>query len=391
MRVQGATWQDRAVSSPEARLQPAGVLAWRMARQQLAARAPLADALAVVSRIAGLHAQVTTSAELALWARVQGLAPGGLAKLLWEDRALVKTWAMRGTLHLLPADELGLWTGAQGELRPRTEQPAWLRHHGLDADRARALLAAVPEALAGRPLTRAELAAEVARRAGDPELEERLRGGYGDLLKPSAFRGELCFAPGEGPAVRFTRPDRWLGAWTPMPGPDAAREVARRFLAAYGPATREHLARWFGMASAPQAGRWLRSLGDEAVEVETAGRRGWLLARDVDEVVAARPRGAVRLLPAFDPFVVGAPRDEDDAIARADRPRVYRPQGWLSAVLLVDGRMAGTWRHERAGDRLAVAIEPFAPLPGEVRAAAEAEVERLGRFLGADPELRWAS
>jgi winged helix DNA-binding protein len=377
------------VGAPVAVLDPAAVLAWRMARQHLTDAAPAAEALPVVSRIAGLHAQVAASAELTLWARVRDLRPGRVAELLWEERALVRTWALRGTLHLLPAGELGLWTGAQSELRPRTEQPTWLRHHGLTAAQAAAILAAVPAALDGPPLTRAELAAEVARRAGEPVLEEKLRGGFGDLLKPSAFRGELCFAPGEGPAVRFTRPDRWLGPWTPVPGPDAAREVARRFLAAYGPATREHLARWFGMTSAPQAGRWLAALGDEAVEVEHGGRRVLLLAADVDAVQAAAPAGVVRLLPAFDQYVVGTPRDEDHAIARDDRSRVYRPQGWLSPVLLVDGRMAGTWRHEVRGAAVDVTLTPFADPGDEVRAAAEAEAARLGAFLGADPEVRW--
>jgi Winged helix DNA-binding domain len=293
------------VGSPVAVVDPAVVPAWRAARQHLAHPAPASRALAVVARLGGLHAQVTASAELTLWARVHDLPPGRLAEPLWEERALVKTWAQRGTLHLLPAVDLGLWTGAQSELRPRTDQPAWLRHHGLTREQAAALLAAVPAALAGPPLSRAELAAEAARRAGHPELEAKLLGGFGDLLKPSAFRGELCFAPGEGPAVRFTRPDRWLGRTAPVPGPDAGREVARRFLAAYGPATREHLARWFGMTSAPQAGRWLAALGEDAVQVEHGGRPAWLLAADVDELLSTSPTAAVRLLPAFDQYVVG--------------------------------------------------------------------------------------
>ena len=60
----------------------------------------------MVSRIAGLHAQLTASAELTLWARVAGLEADAVSRALWEERALVKTWAMRGTLHLLPSSEL---------------------------------------------------------------------------------------------------------------------------------------------------------------------------------------------------------------------------------------------------------------------------------------------
>ncbi len=366
------------------------VLAWRAQRQHLTRRAPPEQALQVVSDIAGLHAQVMSSAELTLWARVDDLPRAAVERALWEDRALVKTWAMRGTLHLLPSAELPLWIGAQAALRARTDNPVWLRHHGLSREQADALLEAVPAALSDGPLTRDALAAEVGQRSGHPELADKLRGGYGDLLKPLAFRGDLCFAPSEGQNVRFTRPDRWLGAFAPLDPDEATREVARRFLAAYGPATREDLARWFGTTSAPQAGRWLRALGGDAVEVDVEGRRGYLLAADAEAAGAAAPAGAVRLLPAFDHYVVATPRDEQAAIAPEQRDRVYRPGGWFSPVLLVDGRMAGVWRHEAAGGRVAVTIEPFAPVPGEVRDAAEAEAARLGAFLGGEPVVEWA-
>jgi Winged helix DNA-binding domain len=73
------------------------------------------------------------------------------------------------------------------------------------------------------------------------------------------------------------------------------------------------------------------------------------------------------------------------------KARVYRPQGWLSAVLLVGGRMDGIWRQETKGRRLLVTIEPFAgPPPAWARRAAKAEAERLAAFTGAQLELRWA-
>src|ERR1041385_7809713 len=83
--------------------------AWRAKRHHLVERAPAGSMLAVASRLCGLHAQVLSSAELSLWARVDQLDRGAVHRALWEDRTLVKTWAMRGTLHLLPASELPLW------------------------------------------------------------------------------------------------------------------------------------------------------------------------------------------------------------------------------------------------------------------------------------------
>jgi uncharacterized protein YcaQ len=177
-----------------------------------------------------------------------------------------------------------------------------------------------------------------------------------------------------------------------VPVEDATREAARRYLRTYGPATREWLARWFGMTSAPLAGRWLRSLGDDAVEVEVAGTAAWLLADDVDALAAARPAGTVRLLPAFDQHVVTAPRDADALVPAAFRDRVYRPQGWLSPVVTVDGAACAVWRHVTDGGTLRVAVEPFARPSAAVREGVRAEAARLASFLGLDAsDPGWAA
>jgi len=148
------------------------VMAWRVARQGLAERAPAEHWPAVVSRICGLHAQVQTSAELTLWARVEGLAAGAVAQALWIDRTLVRTWAMRGTLHLLPADELGVWVGAQGVIRPRYEMAAWRKAFGMSSAEAADVLDAIREVLDSGPLTRDELGDAVADRLASERLRE---------------------------------------------------------------------------------------------------------------------------------------------------------------------------------------------------------------------------
>jgi len=166
--------------------------------------------------------------------------------------------------------------------------------------------------------------------------------------------------------------------------------VTRRYLAAYGPASRETYARWLGSSPA-YAGRLLARLGDEVLQAELAGERVWLRAADLDELRTAEPDGVVRLLPAFDPHVVAAPRDAPAVLDPARRDRVYRPQGWLSPVLLVDGRFAGVWRQERRDAVIAVEIEPFEDLGAETRAAAEVEAARLGAFLGAGADVTWVT
>jgi uncharacterized protein YcaQ len=367
------------------------VCAWRMQRQGLVRRAAADAWLDVARRVCGLHAQVQSSAELTLWARVDDLDPATVATALWTDRSLVRTWAMRGTLHLLPARELAMWVGAQGVLKPRYETAPWRKVFGMSSAEAVAVLDAIRAALDGEPLTRDELGDAVARITGEPRLGEATRGSFGTMPKLAALRGDVCFAPPKGQKVRFTRPDRWLGSdWEPDPPRAAMASVLRRHLAACGPASRETFARWFGMSSAAQAGRLIAALGDEVVPVSLAGWDAWMLATDAEEAAVAAPGGHVALLPAFDQYVVAAPRDDSAVLADAVRPRVFRRQGWLSPVLLVDGRIVGVWKHERTAGTLVVTIEPFCDVGTEVRAAAEAQAQRLLAYVGDDElDLSW--
>jgi uncharacterized protein YcaQ len=351
-------------------------LAWRLRRHHLVERAEPSELLRVVSDLCGLHAQLMSSAELSVWARVDGFEHEALDEELWQRRSLVKLWAMRGTLHLLPATELGIWLAGLGTYTDR----GMTGHPAIDR-----LGEAVGRALDRRTLTRDELAAAVEELTEDAELAGYVRSSWGSYLKPASFRGRLCFASSDDGRVRFTTPATWLRARLDQPDPaEALREITRRFLAAYAPATAADLALWWSGSGPARGRRMLEALGDEAVELDVDGRRAWALTRDAEELTAAQAARVARLLPAFDPWVAGASRTEPAVLAARHRARVYRPQGWFSPVLLVDGRMAGVWRHERKGRRLVVELEPFGRLRAGARAELEAEAERLAAFLGCE-------
>ena len=341
--------------------------AWRAARHHLLERAPAGDAIAVVERIACLHAQVMSSAELSLHARVDGLEPGTVARMLWEERSLYKTWAMRGTLHLLPARERGLWQAALSTYR-REENRSWLNGWKMTREDVARLMDAVAEALRDRELTRTELADAVAERTGDPEMGERVHGSWGPFLKPSAFRGDLCFAPSTGQNVRFTHPDTWLEAAAPHDPQEALREVVRRYLGAYGPATRDDLSRWWAFVTPAQAGRLLAEVAEE---VSVDGLTAYLLPEDVAEAQAAERAGCVRLLPAFDPYVAGAPRAGHGIFPVERRAEIYRQAGWLTPVIVVDGVIEGVFRYDRKG------IGELTTWKKVPKRALDAEVERF--------------
>ncbi|MEA2702842.1 MAG: hypothetical protein QOD63_787, partial [Actinomycetota bacterium] len=241
------------------------VMAWRVRRHHLDTRAPRNDLLDVVATIGGLHAQVMSSAELTAWARVDQLAPGDVPDALWEQRSLVKTWAMRGTLHLLPSSEYGLWQSALSTYR-HFLKPSWSKAFGLTPDDLDRMNDAITTALDGRQLTREELAAEVVRLVGDETLGEKMTHSFGSTLKPAAFRGHLCFGPNRGRNITFARPDQWIGDTNAVDPEEAITELIRRFLATNGPATREEVARWWAITPAT-ATRYRKRLGKDAVDV----------------------------------------------------------------------------------------------------------------------------
>src|SRR6266567_1521547 len=242
-------WQGSAMPArpPARRLEWDQVLGWRLRRHHLDQRAPSGELLAVVAEIADLHAQVMSSAELTLWTRVDGLDRQAVRDALWRDRNLVKTWAMRGTLHLLPAAEYPLWQAALSTRRGY-ERGSWQRGFGVTLEQLQTMHGAIRQALDGQVLSREALAAEVASITGSPALGDKLRHSWGSLLKPAASQGLLCFGPSDGQLVRFTRPDQWLPSWRGGLDPEAAlQETARRYLRACGAVTREDYARWWGV------------------------------------------------------------------------------------------------------------------------------------------------
>jgi hypothetical protein len=360
------------------------VLAWRMGRALLGRARRAATPVPDVARaVCGLHAQVTSSSALAAWARIDGLAPGAVDEAV-ESGALVKTWAVRGTLHLLPAVDLPLWAAALRRLPERHRAAAWQRYHGVTAEQVDLALEALPEVLSARPLTREELGEALATATGREDVRGAAADSWGAVVKLAAMRGDLVFGPPRGRNVTFVAPPAGLAVDEDV----ACAEIAARYLRAHGPATRERFARWFGFSSAPRAERLLRCAPDLAA-VEVGGVPMLALGEDVASLEQAAPAGDVALLPAFDPYVAALPRDDETALPAEHRGAVFRPQGWLTPVVLVDGRVAGTWSHEVREGVAEVTVTPFAPLGAEARAAVDAEAARLAPFVrAADARVR---
>jgi Winged helix DNA-binding domain len=329
----------------------------------------------IVERLLAVQAQDLRAARLALRARGRGLSATDADRALTVERSLAVGWLCRGTLQLVRREDypwlLGLTASMQAARSRRR-----LGQEGVsaaEADRAVAVIEAV--LAADGPLGRSQLAERIAARGIRTEGQATPL-----LLNLAAVRGVAVLGPVRDGAQVFAPARDWLGAAPPPELAGAERDralaaLARRYLAGHGPATAADLAGWVGLPLR-DARAGLRSIADDLVEVG-----GGLVELAVRERTPSRL--PARLLPAFDPYLLGW-KDRAFAVPARYARRVHPGGGILRAVATVDGLAAGTWRIRRRGDRVTVDIEPFAALAPAAARALKADAADVERFESAE-------
>ncbi len=370
------------------------VAAFRLSRHHLAERAPTKALGSVVHDMAGAQAQLLSAAQISLWSRVRDLQITHIEQAL-SDRSLVKASCMRCTLFLVPSKELAIF--AQGSARRGEKEIRWARGKGVPD---RVLDAAIDGALAAldQPLTRPEIAERVSRTLG-VQMQATQGGGWGrrskiaavpvgeltypvvDLLHLAAARGVVCYGPNRGNEPTFVRADAWIPQWQNMPREQAEGILMHMYLRSYGPATARDFAMWSGMSLTEAREIW----GRERADIAPVNVEGWaaaVLREDLKELMQVKfERPCIRLLPYFDSFLLGH-REREHLVTAEHGPKIYRPQGWISPVVLVDGRAAAVWEHAREGNRLHAKVTKFGSISRPIIAGIRAEAHDLGRFLG---------
>jgi hypothetical protein len=366
----------------------------RLKRHAVLGPRPRADLLEVVRTVGGIHAQMMSAAELSIGVRVAGVTREDVRAELWQRRSLVKTYGLRGTVHLFPADEAPLWAAAL-RAHPGAGEARRLAQRGLDPTRLAAIVAAIGAALDGRRLTREELGEEVTRRTGawamDPVSPSF--GGqaprWQNALGVAANAGLLCFGPSQGNKVTFTRADQWLGGWTKVDGSKALQEVFRRYLSAYGPATSRDFAQWFGIQPR-DAVDLPRQLADEVEEVEVEGWRACLLTGESEESWPEADDEA-RLLPHFDCYAIGChPRERLVPPEWRARGLAQGSIGHLPLVI-IGGVVAGVWSLRRKGKRAEIRVETSHALHARQRHELEMAAARIGETTQTEVALSFGA
>lgn len=346
-----------------------------LARQALLHREPV-SAEQMTARLVGLQAQEPAPPFVGLWCRIEGFRSAELLDALHAGR-IVRATAMRGTIHLLTADD---YAAHRMALQPLLRTVFRLPEHReveerLDAER---LMATAHRLLAAEPRPIAALRAPLA--AAFPGMDGAVLAHLARLLvplvqvptpgHPAGFAGNAAFAPAE----RVVR--------APLVPEGPPHELVRRYLGAFGPATAADVTKWSGLTGA-------RALLDELEGLATFEDEQGRTLFDLPD--APRPpedtRAPVRFLPRFDNAILSH-ADPSRIFDPAHRPRIGTKNGIIASTVLVDGLVAGTWEPDVRAARAVVRVTSFRPLSERHAAAVAAEGRRLLRFLAPDARDR---
>lgn len=323
------------------------------------------DLVTICRDVCGVQAQIMSAAQLQLWARNHAITPEMVNDALWKTRSLVKTSLMRQTLHLVPADEFPLYIAAHKRARAKAVLSVMARLK-ITRDEADGLSALIMETLKAGPAPRADITSAVR-----PKVSKRVRewtDRVSNIVRLPVIEGHVCYGPGEGNQATFIRTEHWLPAQSRIDEAkfdevQAQKELFRKYLRAYGPATLNDFAHW-SLISMSEV-RALRPLMD----AEIAEYNGLLLLREDIEILQTDPSGlnSVHLLPYFDVYLL-AHRLKEHFLKPQFYKRVYRNQGWISPVVLINGEIAGVWSYKPSRRALEIEIELFGSVGSRARA-----------------------
>jgi hypothetical protein len=285
---------------------------------------------------------------------------------------------MRGTLHLVPAEDLGwmLELTAPRAIRSAASRRAALGITEMEVDRAREI--AVASLTGGRARTRNAILASIA--AGGVSTEGQR--GY-HILWYLAQTGTLVLGAAQGRQQTFTLLDEWVRAPRRLERDEALGELASRYFRSHGPATARDLTRWSGLTMA-DVQRGLTVSGGLLTALELDGVRYHL----APETLAPAPTAArVHLLPGFDEYLLGY-GDRSAALASENSAAVVPGgNGMFKPTVVADGEVVGTWRRTLAAGQVVVEPLLWNPLRGKLRDALVEAAGAYGAFLGRPTRL----
>lgn len=346
------------------------IISDRLQRQRIAGSA-LRTPEEVVSWLLAVQAQDYSGSLWAVGLRTPGAGVADIERAISEGR-LVRTWPMRGTLHLLAASDVRWMLELLATRTLALNAGRLERDHGLDAAMLKRCRRIVERHLRDGPQTRSSLY-ESLEAAGITTGGQR---GI-NLLGRLSWEGLICGGPRDGKQPTFALLDAWLPESKPLTRDEALAELARRYFASRGPATLQDLAWWSGLTQKDV--RIAIDLAKPQLMQETIdGVAYW---RSPETIAVDGAAEKAYLLPPFDEYMV-AYRDRSVPLDPVYGRRVIGINGLFNPAIVIDGKVVGTWKRTLKKDAAIVALDPFKPLAKTALSAVRAAAKRYGAFLG---------
>jgi hypothetical protein len=343
----------------------------RLVAQGIAGPAPSTAADAVRS-LTAVQAQDFAGALTSVALRTRGRRRPDVTAAL-DAGDVVRSWPMRGTLHLVAAEDLP-WLLEL--LHPRIQMVGssrWRQLELTERDAARADELVETALRGGRRLPRKALLG-VLDEGGVPTTGQR--GAH--LLGHLARTGRICLGPTDGGEQLFVLLDEWVPGPRRLDRDEALGELALRYFRGHGPATVPDLVRWAG-STLRDARAGLAIVRPQLACLEVEGVEYFLDPETPERLAACRQEArGVFLLPGFDEFVLGY-GDRGAALDPAFADRIVPGgNGMFRSTVVSDGRIVGTWRYTGSGARRTVTATPFTTFPDEVETAIPLVAATLG-------------
>lgn len=338
--------------------------------------------LAALARECGaVQAQDRMGELLAIRARSNGLTTAVVEQARVEQRAVVRTWLMRGTLHLVHAADLRWMLSLLGATMDRKALRRRANLGVTDESYADSMEVMRRELGGGRCLSRTDIVERI-RGAGLPWGGQTVP----HLIRSASLSGLICFGPAANGEDTYVLLDEWLSADQTRPS-DPAAELARCYFAAYGPASAADFRSWSGLPAAG-ARTGVSALADELTALQVDGKRLWMLSGRVHGIEDALAVDAplVRVLGPFDPYLLGYSRREL-GVPDEQLRLVHPGGGMILPVILADGVMLASWRRRATRRGITITVDPLTPLSMAQQDAIDGEITDIGRFLSL--EARW--
>ncbi|MFN0110388.1 MAG: winged helix DNA-binding domain-containing protein [Blastocatellia bacterium] len=340
-----------------------------LSRQMLLDRESL-PVPAAIERLAGMQAQLASAPFVGLWTRLKGFKREDLASAI-EARKIIKATMMRATLHLcLTEDYLRFRTTLQPVLSGAGEAIA--KQRGSDFDRDK-LLAQARKFIAEKPRTFAEISDWLAELMPDQDV-----GALRYTIRTHLPMVQIPISSGWSYPGKpeFTLAESWIGR--KISAKDDLQGLARRYLAAFGPASVNDMQTWSGL-KLPALKEVFEKLKPELQTYRDEAKRE-LFDLAVTSLPSQDTPAPIRFLPEFDNLLLSHNK-RLRIVADEHRSRVYLPALRVAATILIDGFVAGVWKIEKTKTAATLMIEPFGKLTKKDRAVLVEEGEPLVRFV----------